>query len=512
MKIPLWLRLFVALALLSVAGIAALTVLQKRAFQRDFLAYVNQQALQRVQSAALEIGRRHAEVGDWGFVARRPRAFEAYILGERPREAGFDSARLGREMNERGPMDRGPRSDRPGPVDGEPGRGPPPRDPMREPGKPPAPKRIVPFDITTRVVLIDTQGLLVVGNPAVPRDSPATPVLADGVEVGRLLLAEQPRLERDIDIAFAQSQVQHAWSAGVAILVSSLIVSLLLARWLLQPVQTLNRRMADLAAGDFTTRIVNDRLDEIGELARSYNRLAETLAKNQEARRRWGADIAHELRTPLSILRGEIQAMQDGVRPLNQSSLQSLQAECERLTSLVEDLYQLALTDAGALEYRFETLDLAALVRDSIDDFSETLAASGLELALKIDPSPILVRGDARRLHQLIANIVTNSARYTDRPGRLEMTLSGTDREATLTFDDTPPGVPPEALPRLFERLFRVDASRSRAVGGAGLGLAICRQIAEAHQGTLAAAHSRLGGVCISLKLPSVNTARKVSA
>jgi two-component system sensor histidine kinase BaeS len=325
--------------------------------------------------------------------------------------------------------------------------------------------------------------------------------------VGSLLLAPQPALNNDLDVAFVRSQMSHAVMAGVAATIAALFAAWGLARWLLKPVKTLGVRMEQLAAGDYRARIESGRTDELGELARNYNCLAETLTRNQDARRRWGADIAHELRTPLSILRGEIQAMQDGIRPLSKPALDSLQAECSRLTSLVDDLYQLSLADAGALTYRFVTLDFNALVADVEREYHASLRDVGLALETALSREPLMVRLDTQRMSQLIANLLVNSARYTDAPGVVRLTTSclgsGSSSSVVLTVDDSAPGVQTELLPKIFDRLFRVEGSRNRAAGGAGLGLSICRNIAEAHSGKLVASASPLGGLRITLSLPA---------
>jgi two-component system sensor histidine kinase BaeS len=200
-------------------------------------------------------------------------------------------------------------------------------------------------------------------------------------------------------------------------------------------------------------------------------------------------------------LKGEIQAMQDGVRATTPQALDSLQAECARLGGLIEDLYQLSLADTGALEYRFEAIDLGEIVRDAIDAHKDVCAARGLELVGDV-PVPALVDGDARRLLQLLDNLLTNSQRYTDAPGRIRVAVATDQKIVRLTVDDTAPEVPSSALPHLFERLFRVDSSRNRAVGGAGLGLSIARTIVEAHRGRIVAEASPLGGLRIAVELP----------
>jgi two-component system sensor histidine kinase BaeS len=319
--------------------------------------------------------------------------------------------------------------------------------------------------------------------------------------IGTLRLAPMPQISSATDVAFAQAQSRSAVIAGVAILIGALVLSFALARWLLAPVRALASGTRALAAGDFSRRIDSPRNDELGALSRDFDNLAATLERHRDERRQWGADIAHELRTPLSILRGEIQALQDGVRTVTPTALDSLQSECGRLGALIEDLYQLSLADAGALEYRFEKTEFDELVRDSVASHREAYGAAGLTLEENIE-SPIVIDGDARRLTQLLDNLLTNSRRYTDAPGRVRVSLLIDHTVVRLAVDDTAPGVPASALPHLFDRLFRVEQSRSRAAGGAGLGLAICKAIVEAHHGTIAAESPVLGGLRIAIELP----------
>ena len=202
------------------------------------------------------------------------------------------------------------------------------------------------------------------------------------------------------------------------------------------------RRAPDaLAAGDYAQRVATDRCDELGALARDFNRPGRDLEQNRNARRQWGADIAHELRTPLAILRGEIDALHDGVRAPTPQALASLQAECQRLATLVDDLYQLSLADAGALDYRFERLDLAALARDTVALQAGAFGAAGPGWKVEA-PASAPVRADARRLAQLLDNLLGNARRYTDAPGRvLVLRVAASAAEVVLSVDDTAPGV-----------------------------------------------------------------------
>jgi two-component system sensor histidine kinase BaeS len=356
-----------------------------------------------------------------------------------------------------------------------------------------------------RVLLLDAAGEPVAGNPRVPAAAASLPILLDGKGIGMLRLAPTPQLSGATDLAFARSQLRSALIAGIAVLLGALLLAFALARWLLAPVRALTAGTHALAAGDYSRRIATTRHDELGALARDFDHLAATLEQARDARRQWGADIAHELRTPLAILRGEIQALQDGVRAVTPQALESLNTECERLGHLVEDLYLLALADAGALDYRFEKLDLAGLVRESLDLQRPACADAGLELEAIVSGATN-VRGDPRRLAQLLDNLLSNARRYTDAPGRIRVTVHRSGQQVRLVVEDTAPGVPATALPHLFERLYRVDASRTRASGGAGLGLAICRAIVDAHDGRIDARPSALGGLSVIVDLAAVET------
>src|SRR6185503_9855531 len=240
---------------------------------------------------------------------------------------------------------------------------------------------------------------------------------------------------------------------------------------------------------------------ELARLASDFNALAQTLEAARQARRQWIADIAHELRTPLSILRGEIEALQDGVRPLTQAAIGSLASEAGRLARLVEDLHTLSLSDVGELGYHMEPVDLAELVRETLDGQRRALADKGLELELSAAPD-VMIRGDEGRLAQVFGNLLQNSLRYTDAPGVVAVRV---ERDGRVIWQDSAPGVPEEDLRRLTERLFRVEGSRNRASGGSGLGLAIARAIVQAHGGTLGASASPLGGLRIELAFPEGN-------
>ncbi len=475
----LWQRLFLAFAVLSGAALLAFAVWQEHTFRASFVGYLDEVNKQRLAPSVARLSAAYAQHGDWDFLRGDPIQFIDLI---EPLPHGFHGARvIG--------LDHGPP---PPPPDGPGGPNAPP------PGHPPHGP-----DFIARLALVDSNGAFIAGNPRIGSDAAELPITLNDNVIGKLRLGPIPQISGATDLAFAHAQTRSAALAGVAILIGALLFSFVLARWLLAPVRSLASGTRALAAGDFSRRIDAPRSDELGALSRDFNHLAATLEQSRDARRRWGADIAHELRTPLSILRGEIQAMQDGVRATTPQALDSLQAECARLGGLIEDLYQLSMADAGALEYRFEKIDLGELVADAVDAHSDACAAKGLVLDADVQPRAF-VDGDARRLSQLLDNLLTNSQRYTDSPGRVHVAVQTSGKSVRLIVDDTSPGVPTSAMPLLFDRLFRVESSRSRAVGGAGLGLSIAKAIVEAHRGRIDAEASPLGGLRIVVELPGI--------
>jgi two-component system sensor histidine kinase BaeS len=218
------------------------------------------------------------------------------------------------------------------------------------------------------------------------------------------------------------------------------------------------------------------------------------------------ADVSHELRTPLTVLAGEIEALKDGLREFDQTQLDSLDQEVQRLRYLVDDLYELSVSDVGGLRYQFVTVDLADCLQNALDGMRNRAAASGIDLSLeKPEPGAVagaIISADVQRIDQLLHNLLENSLAYTDALGRVTVTLLRTAATAHITIDDTPPGVSESDCEQLFDPLFRQEASRSRRSGGAGLGLAICRNIVDAHGGSIRASPSELGGVSIHIEIP----------
>src|SRR5690606_36622369 len=224
--------------------------------------------------------------------------------------------------------------------------------------------------------------------------------------------------------------------------------------------------------------------------------------QSEQARRRWVADISHELRTPLAVLQADIEALEDGVRPLDQQALGRLQQQTRRLTNLVNDLYDLSLTDIGALTYRKQSSDLLELLQELIVMMQPRFENAGREFTAQLPSVDAPVFGDPQRLHQLFLNRLQNSLNYTHAPGQGRMQMQREAEQLIITSEDTAPGADPSDHDKRCERLHRPGVPRTPATGGAGLGLTPCRNIVEAHERDIHIPDSELGGLTVTVTLP----------
>jgi two-component system sensor histidine kinase BaeS len=366
--------------------------------------------------------------------------------------------------------------------------------------------RELPLTVSSRLLLFDAERKLFAGPPELAERAELKPIVRDGAVVG--YLGAVPRRERieSLERVVAEQQRWQFAAIALGMLGASLLLGAGLAHWLTRRVRAIAHGAEALMRGDYAVRVPDAGGDELARLARDFNALAATLAATRRARSQWIADIAHELRTPLAVLRGEIEALQDGVRPLGPQSLGSLAQEVGHLGRLVDDLHTLSLADVGALTYHKEPLDLAELADEAIAMQRRALDQKGLALELHLERGATVL-ADETRLVQVFGNLLQNTLRYTDAPGKLAVAVRREGERVVLEWQDSSPGVPEADLPRLTERLFRVDASRSRAGGGSGLGLAIVKAIVEAHGGTFVARASRLGGLALEVALPAARGA-----
>jgi len=476
-------KLFLSLLAATAAVVLCMFLVMRWSFDRGFLRYVHTLDQDRLDALAGRLEEAYAAQGSWRFLAEDPRRWHELLV-----------ASVADRLREPPPPESG--------EGGAVGEQVPPR-PMRRRGMAPPRSPAVGGGFFRRAVLVDAGRRRIEGPPEQVGNMMWKPIAYGGKTVGYVGVLP-PRIVSDIrQMRFVQEQKKAFALIALAMAGVAALLSIPLARQMVRRIRRLAEATHGLASGDFGIRVPAESSDELGQLARDFNTLALTLEKNEQARRQWVADISHELRTPLSVLRGEIEAIQDGIRPATPQAISALHGETMKLGRLVNDLYELSLSDLGALAYKRTDTDLAALLSQALDLYRPEFAAR--QIALQADAAAgeqFPVFADPDRLHQLFANLLENSLRYTDPGGRLEVRIERRDRTAAVHFRDSGPGVPASEIPKLFDRLYRVEGSRSRATGGAGLGLAICRNIVEAHNGTIAAYPSPLGGLGVMVELP----------
>ncbi|MFA5323373.1 MAG: ATP-binding protein [Smithella sp.] len=326
-------------------------------------------------------------------------------------------------------------------------------------------------------------------------------IIVHGRIVGYVGILSPKRFPRPMQVRFLSQQKLALVLGAVGVVLIVIIISFPLARRMVKPIRAMTAATHDISSGKYTTRISISSTDELGQLARDFNAMALTLEKHEKERRQWVADISHELRTPVTVLQGEIEALMDGIRSVTPETICSLHAEILRLKRLVEDLYQLSLSDLGALNYHKENLDLAEALRNSIKSYRAEFDRKGIALK-EINNTKAVCFADRERLRQLFANLLENSLRYTDVGGVLEIVVKISGDFIMIEFQDSKPGVSAGELEKLFDRFYRVEGSRNRESGGAGLGLSIIKEIVEAHEGVISAHSSPLGGLLIRISIP----------
>lgn len=460
-------RLFLALLGATGAVVLCMFFLLQWSMDRDFLRYVNTVEQERLDNLAIELELAYSENGNWDFLRPDPGRW----LQRLERDTAFAVEPPPRpEKRQRDGRDRPPRS--------KIGRG--------------------------RLVLLDAAHNPVFGHTAGTAE--LSPLRVEGKLVGYLGLHRREHLTEPWELRFVEQQkLAMGVVAGVIFLVSAGL-AFPLANHLLRPIRALATATHRLAAGQYVTRVPSGSADELGGLVRDFNALAHTLEKNEQSRRQWFADISHELRTPLAVLRGEIEAIEDEVHQPTPETVRSLHAEVMHLSRLIDDLHELALSDVGALTYRKEQVDLTDIISAVVDSFRPEMSRKGITASVYLAREELPVFADSERLRQLFANLLDNAVKYTEAGGQVEVRLERQTGEAAIHVRDSAPGVPEPEIEKLFNRFYRVDRSRCRRTGGAGLGLAICRNIADAHGGTIDARPSPLGGLWLEVKLPLVET------
>ncbi len=286
-------------------------------------------------------------------------------------------------------------------------------------------------------------------------------------------------------------------AATIGTAIVALLLTFVLSRRILDPVTELTDAARRMRAGDLAARVRPVGDDEIARLGRAFNEMADRLAQDERVKRQMVSDVAHELRSPVTNLRCGLESIQDGLAPPDTARIDALHSETLLLQRLIGDLQDLALADAGGLALQIDTVDVEAVARRAIGD------AAGPRVDLRVDPGAASVRADAGRLEQMLRNLLSNARRHTPADGRIDVRAVRDGRVVRLSVADTGAGIAAEHLPHVFDRFYRVDSSRDRSTGGAGLGLAIVRRLAEAQGGTASASSDGPGrGATFTLELP----------
>lgn len=455
MRVGITAKLFLAVLVACAAVLVVQGVAMRISFERGFLGYLNGQAKERMEEIVPRLAAGYGKHGNWDFLRTDFRAWMDLAVSRTADMA--------------------------------------------------APPRLTSSDQTgviLRMGVLDAELRHVAGNPQVAADSIRLPVVVNGRTVGWIATVPFEKVVASGESRFLEQQLGALRMIVLASLAVAALLTFVLARALLRRVRGMAGATHRLAAGDYASRVEVGANDELGTLARDFNQLAQTLEHTERARRTFMADISHELRTPLAVLRAELEAIQDGIRPPSAATLEAMNQEIGQLGKLIDDLHDLSLTDVGAMAYRRVPIDLVTVLQATQGGMQRRFEAAGLQLEVSIAPPPLSINGDEARLQQLFGNLLENSLRYTDQGGIVRLRCQRRDAVASISIEDSAPGVPEDKLEKLFERFYRLEASRNRASGGSGLGLAICRNIVEAHDGKIAAEPSPLGGLRIHIELP----------
>lgn len=470
MRISIGVRLFLSVLLAILGVVATAVMLMRENVTRGVGEYALSVELDRLSGLASTLEARHANAG-WTFLPTAATARRQWPAAD---------------------VNAGTRVPAP----------PAPPDGARAPGLP-APPDGGPDSLQRRITLFDADGRYLAGRPPGAEASVRRTLTREGKPIGYLAVSQPPRPPDPLARAFLKKLNDNLLAIVLTSLALSALAASLLAANFRKPINRLAHGADALAAGRFDTRLSTQRGDELGDLARSFNQLAARLDGAEQARRKWVADTSHELRTPVSVLRAQLEAVQDGVRRPDEANVAAMLRQVLALSALIDRLYALARSDVGEPGYTLAPLALWELAADEAQAFADRLAARQLRLALDAgNADGVMVAGDTGALRQVLANLLENCARYTAAGGTVQIHAQADDLHVKLIIDDSAPGVADADLPHLAERFFRTEKSRSRDTGGAGLGLALCRRIVADHGGELAFEHSPLGGLRATVSLP----------
>ncbi len=369
-------------------------------------------------------------------------------------------------------------------------------------------------------VLVDQSGAVVVpagpdrgagrgGKNGVKDLAQGAAVVVDGRTVGTVVDASQAPPLDDREAQYLASINRALALAALGAAVVAVLLGIILARTLTRPVRDLTGAIQAMARGELRQEVPVRSADELGALTQAFNRMSADLARSNELRRQMTADIAHDLRTPLTVITGYIEALRDDVLKPTPARFEAMNTEAQHLKRLVDDLRTLSLADAGELPMQRERLATAALLDRLAAAYAPQAAAREIALVVRAAADLPDVDVDPERMAQVLGNLVTNALRHTPAGGRIELSAQAEGTRVLLAVADTGEGIPTYMLLHVFDRFYRGDPARGQPDGESGLGLAIARSIVEAHGGTIAAASTPGQGATFTIALPSAGDVTK---
>lgn len=326
----------------------------------------------------------------------------------------------------------------------------------------------------------------------------------EGKKIGMLLISNTPHSPFEGDLRaqeFVQRNNRLLFYSGIGATIVALLLGALLSRTLTRPIRELTLATHAVSEGDLNQQVPVRSKDELGELAKAFNKMSAELARSVHTRRQMTADIAHELRTPLSLILGHAEAVHDNVLPPSRENFEIIREEAGRLEHLVNDLRILSLADAGELPLYPQSVSLQKLLQDLAALYQYQMQKKNITLIVDITPPLPELTIDPARMTQVFTNIVDNALRHTPAGGRVTLSAKPAPHGVDISIRDSGPGLPSEDLERIFDRFYRADASRNRGDGGSGLGLAIAKSIVQAHNGQIRAESEMGSGLMIVITL-----------
>jgi len=362
-----------------------------------------------------------------------------------------------------------------------------------------------------RFTLADANGMVVFAGPEghlfgtyVPKEEleHGLPVDVNGEIVGTLIFGRFPLENNPLEREFIRRTNRMMLFSALGASLVALLIGIFLSRTLTRPIRELTEATHAVAKGELGAQVSVRSKDELGELAASFNRMSLDLARSTEARKQMTADVAHELRTTLSLIIGHADAVHDGVLPPSRENSEIIRDEALRLDHLVEDLRMLSLADAGELSINLQEVLVQKLLSDVHTTYQQIAAQKKVTLNLNVAPEIQTLKVDPGRMTQVLTNILDNALRHTPGGGQIDLSVRNVEAGVEISIKDSGPGIQEEDINRIFTRFYRADEARSRDRGGSGLGLAIARSFVQAQAGEIWAESEPGQGLTITIKLP----------